>query len=255
VDPEERHLRRLDSQIEGWRKRRKDADDRKTYDEVFDRATLMTIYKLMNDGVLETLEYPVATGKEGNVFAATHPDGHLVAAKIYRVNTATFRNIARYILDDPRFRHVRRAHREVIYAWATKEFKNLERMHAAGTRVPRPLAVRNNVLVMAYVGDATQPAPMLKDVEVDDPDGLYDDVRANLHAIHRADLVHGDMSEYNLLFWDRAAWVIDCGQAVPWDHPQAEEWFLRDMVNITRYFRHLGVEAEAEDLARDIRGG
>lgn len=250
---DERKLRRLEAQIDAWRTKVKGDEERKTYDEVFDRATLLLIAKLINDGVVETVDYPVSTGKEGNVFHGTARDG-AVALKIYRVNTATFRSMADYVLGDPRFRNVRRAKRDIIYAWAQKEYKNLLGMRAAGARVPQAIEQRNNILVMTYVGDETRPAPLLREVRLDDVSAGLADLVETMKAIRKAGLVHGDLSEYNVLVWDGYLWVIDCGQAVPLEHGRAEEWFLRDCRNVARYFNRLGADTSPEALAKEVRG-
>ena len=251
---DDRSERRLDRKVDSWRFRVKDDEDRKTYDEVFDKLALTAISKWISDRKLETVDYPVSTGKEGNVFHATDPAGKGLALKIYRVNTATFHNLSKYIVGDPRFKKAGRSPRAMIEAWATKEFRNLERMRTAGARVPEPFAVYKNLLLMEYVGDETTPAPVLRTVAVEDPQGLYEDVLSSVKAIRRAELVRGDLSEYNLLYWEGKAWVIDVGQAVPLEHSLAEEWFTRDMVNLARYFRRLGLQVTAEALQREVRG-
>lgn len=251
---DERKIRQLEAQIDAWRMRVRDDDERKTYDEVFDKRTLLLIAKLISDGVLSTVDYPVSTGKEGNVFHATASDGGALAVKIYRVSNATFKNISRYILGDPRFRNVRRTQQDIIYAWAQKEYKNLLGMAAAGARVPKAIEQQNNILVMSYIGDETRPAPLLREVRLDDPQAGFQDLLESMKAIHTAGLVHGDLSEYNVLVWDGHLWVIDCGQAVPWKHGHAAEWFARDCRNVARYFRRLGVDTSPEALAKAVRG-
>jgi RIO kinase 1 len=252
---DDRAIQQLERQIDSWRRRGKDDDERKTYDEVFDQQTLLLLAKLMNDGVLTTVDYPVSTGKEGNVFHGTAPDGGALALKIYRVSNATFKNIANYIIGDSRFRKVRRVRKDIIYAWAQKEYKNLLGMAAAGARVPKVIEQRNNILVMSYIGDETQPAPLLREVRLDDPAAGFEDLVESMVAIRKAGLVHGDLSEYNVLVWDGHLWVIDCGQAVPLKHGHAEEWFMRDCTNVARYFKRLGVPTDAASLAERVRGG
>ncbi|HKZ88889.1 MAG TPA: serine protein kinase RIO [Thermoplasmata archaeon] len=251
---DERRLRRLEAKIDSLRTRTKDSDARKTYDQVFDRAALLVLAKLISDGAINTLDYPVSTGKEASVFHATDPEGRGRAVKIYRIATATFRNIARYIEGDPRFKGVKPSTRPTILAWALKEYKNLRRMGDAGVRVPRPGTVLDNVLVMDYVGDESRPAPLLREVRFEDPTPVFEDVVANMRAIRRAKLVHADLSEYNLLFWDGHVVVIDVGQSVPLDHPRAAEWFQRDIENIVRYFGRLGVRTTARDLESRVVG-
>ncbi len=250
---DERKLRLLETRIDGWRIRVKDANQLKVYDEVFDQRTLMVIYKLINDGDVVTVDYPVSTGKEGNVFHATTKHG-AAAMKIFRVSNATFNALADYIVGDPRFRGLKGDRRKMICAWATKEYKNLERMEVAGARVPKPLAVEENVLIMSYIGDETTPAPMLRHVKLDDPVAGLDDVIDNMKCIQKAGLVHGDLSEYNILFWDGKTYVIDVGQAVTKDHRNADEWFQRDAGNIARYFRKLGCKITAAEVSKRVRG-
>lgn len=252
---DDRRLRLLEIQVDALRTKVKDSETRKTYDQVFDHAALLTIASLITDGVISTLDYPVSTGKEANVFHATGPDGRGKAVKIHRIATATFRNIAVYIEGDPRFKKVKKATKPTILAWAQKEYKNLVRMEDAGVRVPRPERVLNNVLVMEYIGDETQPAPTLREVALEDPAAVYEDVVANLRAIRKSELVHADMSEYNLLWWDGRVVVIDVGQAVPLDHPRAEEWFKRDVGNIAHFFKRLRVDVTPAGLERAILGG
>ncbi|HEY7588102.1 MAG TPA: serine protein kinase RIO [Thermoplasmata archaeon] len=251
---DERHLHLLESQIDAMRTREKDSDARKTYDQVFDRACLLVLQGLISEGTLSTLDYPVSTGKEASVFHGTSDSGKAKAVKIYRIATATFKNIAVYIEGDTRFKRVKRATKPTIFAWAQKEYQNLVRMHDASVRVPTPERVEANVLVMEYIGDETRPAPVLKDVLLEDPADVYDDVVENMRRIRKSGLVHADMSEYNLLFWDGRVVVIDCGQAVPLDHPRAVEWFHRDVTNIARFFHRKGVNVTPKDLL-GILGG
>src|SRR5436853_7631447 len=103
---DDRQMRHLETQVDALRTKQKDSATRKTYDQVFDHAALLTIASLITDGVISTLDYPVSTGKEANVFNATDAAGRAKALKIYRINTATFRNIALYIEGDPRFKGV-----------------------------------------------------------------------------------------------------------------------------------------------------
>src|SRR5207245_7236619 len=123
---DERRMRGLEAQVDALRTKEKDSDTRKTYDEVFDHAALLTIAQLITDGVLSTLDYPVSTGKEANVFHATGPDRRAKAVKIYRIANATFRNIAVYIDGDPRFKKVKRAIRQIGRASCRERGKIVE---------------------------------------------------------------------------------------------------------------------------------
>ena len=98
--------------------------DRKTLDQVFDVYTLNTLGKLISDKVIDIVDFPISTGKEGNVFRGVTPDKKFVALKIYRISTATFKHISDYIIGDPRFKSVRKTRKDIIFAWTKKEFKN-----------------------------------------------------------------------------------------------------------------------------------
>ena len=126
-------------------------------------------------------------------------------------------------------------------------------MAASGARVPKAIEQQRNILVMSYIGDETRPAPLLREVRLDDAAAGLEDLIETMRAIRKAGLVHGDLSEYNVLVWDGHLWVIDCGQAVPLAHAHAEEWFLRDCGNIARYFRHIGVKTDAATIAARVR--
>ena len=125
--------------------------DRKTLDEVFDKSTLLALEKLISSKVIDILDFPISTGKEGNVFRGVTPDKKFVAVKIYRTSTSTFKHISEYIIGDPRFSSLPKNRRDVIFAWTQKEFKNLERLARVGVSAPKPITKIKNVLVMEYI--------------------------------------------------------------------------------------------------------
>ena len=101
---------------------------RRVFDQVFDRLTLMSLYKLMKTGVIDTLDYPIARGKEAHVFHGTNIDGKSVAVKIFHTSNAVFKNLVQYIEGDPRFGGLRRRHRDLVDIWVRKEHRNLSRL-------------------------------------------------------------------------------------------------------------------------------
>ncbi len=234
--------------------------DRRTEGEVFDHPTLMTLHRLLSHGVLRSLDHPVSTGKEANVFRGTTPTGGHVAVKIYRINTATFKHVLKYIQGDERFEGVGGDKRGLVYAWAQKEYRNLMRLRDAGVDVPEPIKVLNNVLVTEFLGRDGDAWPKLKDLGRLEPaeatrfwEKLRDDYVA---SYNKAGLVHADLSEYNVLVEDfddpeRARpRVIDVGQAVLKNHPMAWEFLDRDARNLTSFFKRHRVRCEPSDLKR-----
>jgi RIO kinase 1 len=237
-----------------YERRERDADDRKTYDEVFDRATLMVIYKLITEKVITSVDYPISTGKEANIFKGTTPNGDAVALKIYRLATATFKNIIKYIDGDIRFKNIRRDHRSLIYAWSKKEFKNLQRMAKFDVRVPKPVTVRKNILVMEFIGDDSYPAPELRSISIKRPATKLKIILNYVKKLYTdAGLVHGDLSEYNILVMDDELVIIDVGQSLLNDHPLSEELLKNDIKNIVYYFKkNYKVKSDPAKITQEI---
>ncbi|HKM09698.1 MAG TPA: serine protein kinase RIO [Candidatus Methanomethylophilaceae archaeon] len=224
-------------------------DERQTEEQVFDKRTLMTLYEFMTSGIVDTVQYPISTGKEGNVFYAEDPDGGPLALKIFRTATATFKGMARYIDGDPRFKGTSRNRVKMIYAWTQKEFKNLYRYYDAGIPVPEPIAYSKNCLVEEFIGDENGPAPQLKDVELDDPNDTYDEIVSFIIDGWRdARLVHGDLSEYNVLMPEDGPVLIDCGQAMTVESYGARELLERDIKNVNRFFGNRGADLIAPEI-------
>ena len=221
--------------------------DRRVFDAVFDRSTLMSLYKLMQAGEIETVDYPIARGKEAHVFHATTNQGP-AAVKIFHTTNAVFKNLAKYIDGDPRFGGLKRRHRELVKIWVRKEYRNLKRLRNNGVRVPKPRAVLNNVLIMDLIGDAAEPSPRLKDITVDDPLGLFEDLLEILAVIWQTcDLAHADFSEYNILWYDGEPWVIDVGQAVVSAHPNSNEFLVRDVTRLVQWINRQGYDINLAD--------
>ena len=227
--------------------------DRRVFDQVFDRLTLMSLYKLMNAGVLDTLDFPVARGKEAHVFHGTDQQGKSVAVKIFHTSNAVFKNLMQYIEGDPRFGGLRRRHRDLVDIWVRKEHRNLMRLYRWGLPVPQPIAIQKNVLVMDYLGTESQPSPKLRDVKIDHPEAVYDEMLEFLAiSWQKAELVHGDFSPFNILWHGNAPIVIDVGQGVVQHHPKAKEFLVRDVTRLVEWAKKNGLDVELADAMYDV---
>jgi len=227
--------------------------DRRVFDQVFDRLTLMALYKLMKSGVIDTLDFPVARGKEAHVFHGTDINGQPVAVKIFHTSNAVFKNLIQYIEGDPRFSGLRRKHRDLVEVWVRKEYRNMKRLARWGLDVPKALGVHKNVLVMEYLGSATSPSPKLREVNVDDAQPVYDRLLRFLAvAWQKADLVHGDFSPYNILWHDDQPWVIDVGQGVVESHPKAQEFLVRDVTRLVEWGEKEGLSVTLAEAMYDV---
>jgi len=226
--------------------------DRRVFDAVFDRLTLMSLYKLMKSGVIDTLDFPIARGKEAHVFHGTGESGP-VAVKIFHTSNAVFKNLVQYIEGDPRFGGLRRRHRDLVDIWVRKEYRNLLRLSKWGLSVPKPLAVNKNVLVMDYLGTSSAPSPRLKDVKVPDPNSVYEELLEFLAVTwQKANLVHGDFSPYNIMWHGDKPVVIDVGQAVIQSHPRSQEFLVRDVTRLVEWANKSGIEVELAEAMFDV---
>ncbi len=223
----------------------------KVESEVFDRKTLLILARIIKKGIIETVDYPVSTGKEANVFRATTHSGGFVAVKIYRITTTSFHKRMEYLEGDPRFEKIKKNKREVTKAFARKEFKNLEICASAGVHAARPIYIEGNVVVMGFLGEKGIPYPTMNIVEPRGK-GDLDSILGDIKKMYRAGLVHADISEYNIMLGD-APCLIDFGQGVVTRHPNAEKFLERDVKNILKYFSKYGIKKDLEKVLEWIK--
>jgi len=260
----DRIARQRDREFSAFRERITDADQFKVEESVFDEATYGALYKLVQDGYIEAFGGPLSTGKEANVYGALAgpaasellgADGRPeVAVKVYRINASDFREMGEYLEGDPRFEGLGHDKKAIVTAWVRKEYANLERAMEAGVRVPSPIAVERNVLVMEYIGTAGGRAKRLSEVEIENPRTAFEVVREYMRRLYRAGLVHGDLSEYNVVFHEGQLVVIDLGQAMTVHHPNHLEFLERDCENVAAFFARQGLDVTAEDLYDAVTG-
>ncbi|WP_428325472.1 serine protein kinase RIO [Nitrosopumilus sp.] len=224
----------------------------KVVNEVLDKPTVMTLYKMITDHVIAYVNGAVSAGKESVLFWGVDENDSSVALKIYLVSTSNFKKREPYILGDPRFSNVKKGTKNLVYLWAKKEYRNLTQCFEAGIPVPRPLYVTNNVLAMEFVGENGTPAKPLLNSQVDEDD-YKQAIQIILDMYEKAKLVHGDFSEYNIFKTQNGLVVFDLGSAVDLRHPNTQEFLKRDINNITRFFKKRGVSVEDPDeLFEDI---
>ncbi len=238
--------------------REKRSEEYEVLEEVFDRSTLMTIYNFMNKGKIDEIYGVVNAGKEARIYWGKDRDGRELAIKIYlTVSTEFKKGMLPYIRGDPRFAHVRKGTRSLIYAWAQKEFKNLQRAMDAGVRVPEPIAVSKNVLIMSFIGKNGDSAPLLKEVFLKTPKRVYRRLLTYVKKLYqKAKLVHADFSEYNIMIWKNVPVLFDVSQAVTLEHPMADQFLRRDLQNLYNYFKKLDVDVlSVEEMHRRVTGG
>ena len=145
-------------------------------------------------------------------------------------------------------------------SWLMYEYTSLERLYQAGAAVPRPFAAAENAILMSYLGDADMPAPTLQEVslEPDEAALLFREVLRNVELMLQHDLIHGDLSAYNLLYWagDDAPGkitLIDFPQVVnSRTNPKAHFIFRRDIARVCDYFSRQGVKCHPAAIAEEL---
>lgn len=223
-----------------------------TVEEVFDRATVQAVLKLMRRGIIHSLKGVVSAGKESRVYWGKGAGGRDLAVKIYLTSSAEFRKgMMRYIVGDHRFdKSIPKSTRKLVILWAKKEFNNFTEFFKAGVSVPEPIDQYENILVMEFIGDNGVRAPLLRETNLTIEEyttifqRLIEDVRK---AYLKAKLIHGDLSEYNVMIWDKKHYIIDVSQAVPITHPNATGLLQRDLKNVIRFFDEMGVNTPPLD--------
>ncbi|MFA5364842.1 MAG: serine protein kinase RIO [Candidatus Bathyarchaeia archaeon] len=217
----------------------KRSEDHQVIEEVFDSSTLRVIYDFMNKRIIDEIHGVVNAGKEARIYLGKDVDGKDLAIKIYLTSSAEFKKgMLPYIEGDQRFAHVRRDTRSLIYTWAQKEYKNLQRAHTAGVNVPEPFFVQKNVLIMSFIGKNGVRAPLLKERGVDNPERFFKLVMTYVKRLYRkAGLVHADLSEYNIMVWKSKPVIFDVAQSVLVSHPMADTFLVRDLENLHKYFK------------------
>ena len=215
-------------------------------------------------------------GKEASVYlckAVAESEAGLVAAKVYRPRS--LRNLkndgqyraGRVDLDaegnsivksaDIHAMAKRSSYGEELrhQSWISYEFQTLEILRTAGADVPRPYAMEKNAILMDYIGDLASAAPTLNTVtlEPEEVRPLFDRIIWNVDLLLSNDRIHGDLSAYNILYWDGDITLIDFPQVVPPEsNPTAWTIFQRDVTRICQYFAAQGLKVSARKLATEL---
>uniref|UniRef100_A0AC34Q5C1 Serine/threonine-protein kinase RIO3 n=1 Tax=Panagrolaimus sp. JU765 TaxID=591449 RepID=A0AC34Q5C1_9BILA len=241
--------------------RLKDKDEKASSENSVDGQTRLILFKWINTQDIDRVDEVIATGKESAVLHASKGEGtptpEHFAVKVYKMSLDAFKNRSEYVKDDFRFKNPRR----VMKVWAEKEFLNLRRLYRAKLPCPKPLMLKKHVLLMSMIGD-NEAAPRLKNVIWCDQETkklAFDQVRDIMLKMFKVcKLVHGDLSEFNLLYHNGEVFVIDVAQAVDSSHPRSLVFLVRDIENVLSFFHRIDTEEvnlpTATALFNDITG-
>jgi RIO kinase 1 len=205
---------------------------------VFDDQTHKALFKLSSNKIFDSIDFPIASGKEAITFYGHLQDTPLVA-KIYKMETSNFKNLGQYIDGDYRFKNASKEKRDLFLVWANKEFKNLTLALKNGVSCPIVIGKEKNIIIMSFIGEGEKAYPKLNEVDFD-LDVVYPQIIDNYaRLLYGAKLVHADFSAFNILINpnDQKITIIDMGQAVVWSHPKAKEFLKRDIINIVNFLK------------------
>lgn len=224
----------------------------KTMHNVFDEFTNRTLFKLISQGYFDGLESTIAVGKEANVFSALGSKGR-VMVKIYRLEACDFNKMYDYLKEDPRYVGLKGKKREIIFRWVQREYRNLLKAREANVNVPTPLTFKNNVLVLEFIGKGDEIAPRLKDKKPKNPLKFFNEIIESLIKLYKADIIHSDLSAFNILNLDDLPVFIDFSQCITRKNSSAEEFLDRDIRNIAVFFRKLRLTIDEEKIKKKIK--
>ena len=224
-----------------------------------------SLTSLVDEGLIEGVVRPLMSGKEAEVFLVTS-GGELRVAKVYKeAHNRTFKNRAEYTEGrktrnsrdqraiEKRSRHGR-AQDEA--AWRSTEVDMIYRLRDAGVRVPTPHHYIDGVLVMELVTDAEgNPAPRLAEVSLDAEEArrIFDRLLSEVVRMLCAGVVHGDLSDFNVLMSTDGPVVIDFPQSVDAASNQnARKLLLRDVDNLKRVLSRFAPEQRPGPYAEEM---
>ncbi|KAI3947071.1 hypothetical protein MKW92_047788 [Papaver armeniacum] len=209
-----------------------------TLEQALDATTRMVLLRMLNQATFDEINGCISTGKQANVYHATRHDGQEFAVKVYKTPVLGSKNRDRYTQGDCRFRHGYRKHNpwKVAKKRAEKEMSNLMRLKAAGIRCPSPIHLKLHVLVLEFIGKSGWAAPRLKDANLSQ--GKMSECYVQIIMVMRnlyqkCKLVHGDLSEYNILYYEGNLHIIDVSQSVDLDHPLASDILREDCSRVS----------------------
>lgn len=247
--------------------------DPKHHERAWLIESVSTFYR---NNVITDVTHRVKGGKEANVYCCTaHPAAGVerIAAKLYRPRMLrTLKNDSLYktgrqlrneegqplkgrreklaLVQKTKFGR----HLDMVW-WINNEFSVQKTLYEAGAAVPRPIGHSGNAILMDYIGDERLPAPTLSDVSLDrdEAGALFQVVLDNIRLMLAHHLVHGDLSAFNILYWNNELTIIDFPQVVNARiNPNARMLLERDVKRVCDYFARYKVSSEPQKIVREL---
>lgn len=234
-----------------------------------DSSDMAAMQEFIDEGAITEVLGVVKSGKEATVYRCLADNGsgeRLLAAKVYHDSGhRSFKRATEYqdgrVIGSRTVRAAIAAKKDLgrqfeAALWVEHEFEVLSALEYAGADVPAVYAATEKAILMEYLGtDDGAAAPYLQHARMprDEAARLFDRLLWNIELWLRENVVHGDLSPFNILYHDGRAVVIDFPQAVdPRVAPAARKLLQRDVRNVTQYFTRYGLEADGERIADDL---
>lgn len=223
----------------------------------FDRDLAALVHGFRDQGLITDYHGPLRPGKEAQIHCCRRPDGGYAILKHYApIALRAFRADADYgagtAFVESRQRRAMQAASPYGLAcklalWTANEVRNARRMRALGLPVPEPLGHLGPAVLMRMIGGPDRPAPQLREVRIDAATaaGLLSRVQSDIATLLAHNLVHGDLSPYNVLWHRGRHWLIDTPQMVDAAvNPEARQLFRRDCASILGHLRRCGAPVD-----------
>jgi len=245
----------------------------------FEAVWLLDSLRVFYDqGLIVDVISQVKGGKEASVYLCqANPDTGLglLAAKVYRPRQ--FRNLSNDIMyregreilgseggivkrrDSRSMRAMKKKTEfgaELLHgSWLMYEFGTLQRLHGMGAAVPKPIAHGENAILMEYIGDEKMAASALHAVSLapEECQPLYAEVMRNIELMLKHELIHGDLSAFNILYWQGKVTLIDFPQVtMAVSNRNAYKIFQRDVLRVCEYFQGQGIASDPTAIAEKL---
>jgi RIO kinase 2 len=217
----------------------------KGYHLVFSGYDTLALLALTNKGTVQALGCLLGEGKEALVYEALGLG--VVVLKFHRVGQRSFQSVRLHRGYMPEYGH---------FPWifastmsARQEFEALTRLHPE-VRVPVPIDHNRNVVVMSFI-----PGVTLNQCTLENPQEVLDIILDNVQKAYDLGIIHGDLSEYNVMVEEEGCWIIDWPQWIDTEHPNARDILRRDIENILIFFkRKYGIVYRIDDVLAQVVG-
>lgn len=254
----------------------------------FEQGWLLdSIRPFYDQGLITDVLSLVKGGKEASVYccAADPQTGYeILAAKVYRPrmlrnlrNDVMYREGREYLGDQGmthndkmvngvvhggKRREMRAIEKKTDFgvslqhgSWLNYEFMTLQMLSEAGASVPAPVSIGENAILMEYIGDEFTAAPALSQVALDREERLplFEDVIYNIEVMLKAGWIHGDLSAYNILYWEGEITFIDFPQVTNVHTNRSAKFILgRDVQRVCEYFIKQGVRCDPRAITERL---